>query len=112
MRCSNSEKPLSNRHIMSSRAERGTWAGGANSARRPSPGSSLTLGMTCGRFSLPIGVLRPGAKWAAVFLLATTSLVPPPPYPELAKAEAYAREVMSKFTPARLEQALFEDPIQ
>src|SRR5687768_18212117 len=61
---------------------------------------------------LPIGVLRPGAKWAAVFLLATTSLVPPPPYPELAKAEAYAREVMSKFTPARLEQALFEDPIQ
>ena len=54
------------------------------------------------------------AKWAAVFVVATAAFALPHPLPppDAATGEAYARKVMAQFTPAQLERALFEDPIQ
>ena len=60
---------------------------------------------------------RPGAQFLAIAIVALATLTlaatpPKSPWPDVATAEAYARELMPAFKPEKLEQVLFDDPKQ
>ena len=59
-----------------------------------------------------LGVLRQGAKWIIVALLVmgVVRVFGALEYPDVATAEVYARELMTKLAPAQLDNALVETP--
>jgi hypothetical protein len=68
--------------------------------------------MTPGGVRFSLGVLRQGAKWIVIAVLAFAAAAKEPAvqYPDLATAESYARELMATLTPAKLDDALQQKP--